>query len=233
MAKPPPEFSLAVMRHMVPVVIDKFIAWWGGCPYTHVAIRIDYKGEPYVYHSHPKIGEPFSKSGPQRHSWEEYNEVIIPHWESLPWARYWGGIDHKWIEPPVEIPEERKVIARGVADWLVDQSGIKYGLFLNYLFCLRRWMHCSEFVDAVAWQVNLGSGKGARTTPCDLLWEYEVRKGRPRLPWSGFGPEPPQWISELSKGVKHVRQFLWYKVTGYPVRLVRLSELFPDWAREK
>jgi len=175
-AEPPPEFSLGVMRHMVPVVVDKFIAWWGGCPYTHVVLRVNYGGRPYVYHSHPKIGKPFLKSGPQRHSWREYCSVVVPHWESLPWAKYWGGIDHKWIVPPCEIPGEIKGMARGLADWLVDYSGLRYGLFLNYLFRLTGWMHCSEFVDAVATVIGLGVRAGGRTTPCHLLnkWMQEA-----------------------------------------------------------
>jgi len=168
----PPEFSLAIMKNMVPRPLDWFIGWWGGCGYTHVAIRIDYKGEPYVYHCHPPWG-PMKKNGVNRHSWREYNEVVIPYWESWPWAKRRGGIHHRWLAPSKEITPPQAESARWLADWLADSSGIKYGLLLNYLFQLPGYMHCSEFVNAVATQIGLGTNKGARTTPCDLLWVYE------------------------------------------------------------
>ena len=61
----PIEFSLGVMRRMSPV--DPVVAAIGGCPYTHVVLRLNYCGGPDGDQSHPGVAfSPVRKSGPER-----------------------------------------------------------------------------------------------------------------------------------------------------------------------
>ena len=95
---------------------------------------------------------------------------VVPFWEILAVGE--GNIEQQWLPPPAAIDDVSKEAARSIADWLVDYSNIKYGIFVNWLVKLPGFMHCSEFVDAVLWRAGLGTGRKDRTTPCDLYRVY-------------------------------------------------------------
>lgn len=174
-AAEPPEFSVGFQRSMGPLIADRMIAWWQDWPFTHTVIFLRIDGAPVVFQSFPNLGRPFRRSGPQLHSLDEFENVVIPFWEKLPWARRTGGIFHWWMSPPWPPTAEAADKARRLVVELASDESIKYGLFLNYFFGRKNQMHCSQTVGLIQRElgyVPVERYTGHRFTPADCYKAY-------------------------------------------------------------
>jgi len=174
-----PEFSVAFMRNLSPLPLDRNLQRWIGCHWSHVAMLVCIDNKPYVFQSHPQWPKhsPFAKSGPQVHTLEDYESVVIPHWESQRWAKRGGGIYHTWKAPPFIADVNLQEKMRNKVIELIE-SDLEYGLISNYLFGKRGQMHCSQAVGCIQEIGGYGVSKLHRNTPCDCWNTYEEKNRR-------------------------------------------------------
>lgn len=170
-----PEFSVAFMHSMTPLPFDRGLQWWIGCPWTHVAMRVGIGEQRLVFHSNPRWpARVFPVSGPQFHTLEYYERVVIPLWKRWVWGRY--GIGHIWVPPPREPTSEQANAMRTKASVMADDARkgrVKYEMVLNYFFGRANRIHCSEAVGAVQEAGGFGISLRHRNTPCHCWRAYQ------------------------------------------------------------
>ena len=136
--QPPKNGSAILLDNTAPRFIERLIEKIGGSPLSHAAIILyDTKNKPWVYEAYPpKV---------QKHTWEDYLEVVLPHLNTKSWTKRQDGLEVFAWQPKAKFSYVQLLNMKYTAD---KYLGYKYGLFINYLKDTKK-MHCSEYVGII------------------------------------------------------------------------------------